>query len=70
MASEFSDFQAYYLTLYLSEFGGEVEFLLVDWVTWKNTRPTLATKGVQGMWRLSLDPIPTISPNRPWISLL
>jgi len=64
MASEFSDFRAYYLTLYLSEFGGEVEFLLVDWVTWKNTRPTLATKGVQGMWRLSLDPIPTISPNR------
>ena len=61
-ASEFSDFQAYYLAEYLSEFGGKVEFLLVDWVTWKFTRPNITNKGVRGMWDLSLDPIPTMTP--------
>lgn len=50
IASEFSDFQAHYMTSYASEFGGKVEFLLVDWVTWKFTRPNISTKGVQGMW--------------------
>lgn len=60
VASEFSDFQAYYLASYLSEFGGKVEFLLVDWVKWKFTRPNLSTKGVQGMWGLSVDPIPVM----------
>ncbi|GAH69313.1 unnamed protein product, partial [marine sediment metagenome] len=50
VASEFSDFQAHYMTSYASEFGGKVEFLLVDWVTWKFTRPNISTKGVQGMW--------------------
>lgn len=50
VASEFSDFQAHYMTSYASEFGGKVEFLLVDWVTWKFTRPNVSTKGVQGMW--------------------
>ncbi len=64
VASEFSDFQAYYLALYLTEFGGEVDFLGVDWVKWKNTRPTLSDKGVQGIWGLSLDPIPTMSKGR------
>jgi protease I len=64
VASEFSDFQAYYLALYLTEFGAEVDFLGVDWVKWKNTRPTLSDKGVQGMWGLSLDPIPTMSRGR------
>ena len=64
VASEFSDFQAYYLALYLTEFGGEVDFLGVDWVKWKNTRPTLSDKGVQGIWGLSLDPIPTMSRGR------
>lgn len=60
VASEFSDFQAYYLASYLSEFGGKAEFLLVDWVKWKFTRPNLSTKGVQGMWGLSVDPIPVL----------
>jgi protease I len=64
VASEFSDFQAYYLALYLTEFGGEVDFLGVDWVKWKNTRPSLSDKGVQGLWGLSLDPIPTMSRGR------
>ncbi len=64
VASEFSDFQAYYLAEYLSEFGGWPEFLLVDWVTWKWTRPHVKGKGVTGMWDMSVDPIPTISPNR------
>ena len=64
VASEFSDFQAYYLALYLTEFAAEVDFLLVDWVTWKHTRPTLATKGVQGMWGMSLDPVPTMDEGR------
>lgn len=61
VASEFSDFQAYYLASYLSEFGGKVEFLLVDWVKWKFTRPNVSTKGVQGMWGLSVDPMPVMN---------
>jgi protease I len=61
VASEFSDFQAYYLASYLSEFGGKAEFLLVDWVRWKFTRPNLSTKGVQGMWGLSVDPMPVMN---------
>jgi len=60
VASEFSDFQAYYMASYVSEFGGEVVFLLVDWVRWKFTRPNVKTKGVQGMWGLSVDPIPVM----------
>jgi protease I len=64
VASEFSDFQTYYLSLYLTEFGAEVDFLGVDWVKWKNTRPTLADKGVQGLWGLSVDPIPTMPRGR------
>lgn len=63
-ASEFSDFQAYYMASYVSEFGGDVVFLLVDWVTWKFTRPNIPTKGVRGMWDLSLDPIPVLGPDR------
>ncbi len=55
-ASEFSDFQAYYLYSYIGEFGGKLEFLPVDWVKWKFTRPNLPTKGVRGMWDLGLDP--------------
>jgi protease I len=60
VASEFSDFQAYYMASYASEFGGEVVFLLVDWVKWKFTRPNISSKGVQGMWGLSVDPIPVL----------
>lgn len=60
VASEFSDFQAYYLASYVSEYGGKVVFLLVDWVKWKYTRPNVSTKGVQGMWGVSVDPIPVM----------
>ncbi len=61
VASEFSDFQAYYLVSYIGELGGKCEFLLVDWVTWKFVRPNIAAKGVRGMWDLSVDPIPVMS---------
>jgi protease I len=64
VASEFSDFQAYYLVSYIGEYGGLCEFLLVDWVTWKFTRPNIATKGVRGMWDLSVDPIPVMGGNK------
>jgi putative intracellular protease/amidase len=62
VGSEFSDFQAYYLASYIGEFGGELEFLCVDWVTYKFTRPNIKTKGVVGMWGLSLDPITVMGP--------
>ncbi len=60
VASEFSDFQAYYIASYIGEFGGKLDFIMVDQVTWKFTRPTLKEKGVQGMWGLSIDPIPVM----------
>jgi hypothetical protein len=60
VASEFSDFQAYYIASYIGEFGGKLEFITVDQVTWKFTRPNIKGKGVQGMWGLSIDPIPAI----------
>ncbi len=65
VASEFSDFQAYYLVSYIGELGGKCEFLLVDWVTWKFVRPNIPTKGVRGMWDLSVDPIPVMGGNKP-----
>ena len=64
VASEFSDFQAYYFASYIGEFGGICEFLLVDWVTWKCVRPNIANKGVRGMWDLSVDPIPVMGGNK------
>ncbi len=60
VASEFSDFQAYYIASYIGEFGGKLEFITVDQVTWKFTRPNIKGKGVQGMWGLSIDPIPVM----------
>jgi len=60
VASEFSDFQAYYVASYIGEFGGRLEFIMVDKVTWKFTRPNIRGKGVQGMWGLSIDPIPVM----------
>ena len=62
VGSEFSDFQAYYLASYIGEFGGELEFLVVDWVTYKFTRPNIQSKGVVGMWGLTVDPIPVMGP--------
>jgi protease I len=64
VGSEFSDFQAYYLASYIGEFGGDLEFLCVDWVTYKFTRPNIKTKGVVGMWGLTLDPIPVMGPSK------
>jgi putative intracellular protease/amidase len=64
VGSEFSDFQAYYMASYIGEFGGELEFLCVDWVTYKFTRPNIKSKGVVGMWGLSLDPIPVMGPTK------
>jgi protease I len=64
VASEFSDFQAYYIASYASEFGAQVEFLLVDWVTWKFTRPYVKDKGVRGMWGMGVDPIPVLGADR------
>ncbi len=58
VATEFSDFQAYYIASYIGELGGSLEFLLVDRVTWKWTRPNIRTKGVVGLWGLTVDPIP------------
>lgn len=71
LASEFSDFQVYYLASYIGELGGICDFLLVDWVTWKNTRPNVPGKGVRGMWDLSVDPIPVMGgdKNQNWRSL-
>ncbi len=65
VASEFSDFQAYYLVSYIGEFGGKCEFLLVDWVTWKFVRPNIANKGVRGMWDMSVDPLPVMGGEKP-----
>jgi protease I len=62
VGSEFSDFQAYYMASYIGEWGGELDFLFVDWVTYKFTRPNIKSKGVVGMWGLSLDPIPVMGP--------
>jgi len=64
VASEFSDFQAYYVASYIGEFGGKLEFIMVDQVKWKFTRPNIKGKGVQGMWGLSIDPIPVMGGNK------
>jgi len=65
VASEFSDFQAYYLVSYIGEYGGICEFLLVDWIKWNYTRPTISTKGVEGMWGLHVDPVAVMGGNKP-----
>ena len=59
---EFSDFQAYYLNLYLSELGARVCNLVIGWpeVGWKMTRPA-TSDAVQGTFGLRLDPIPTMA---------
>jgi len=64
VGSEFSDFQAYYMASSIGDFGGELEFLCVDWVVYKFTRPNIKTKGVVGMWGLTLDPIPVMGPSK------
>jgi len=54
-ASEFSDHQAYYFMSYIGEFGGELEFVLDDHHTWKETRPNVSANLPHGMWGLNLD---------------
>ena len=54
-ASEFSDHQAYYFMSYVGEFGGELEFVLDDHHTWKETRPNVSANLPHGMWGLNLD---------------
>lgn len=69
VATEFSDFEAYYLASYIGEFGGKLDFLLVDWVTWKYTRPNVKSKGVEGMWGVTVDPIPVMAGDKASRSL-
>ena len=59
---EFSDFQAYYLNLYLSELGARVCNLVIRWPEWagKMSRPATSDT-VQGTFGLRLDPIPTMA---------
>ncbi|MGD0726283.1 MAG: DJ-1/PfpI family protein [Spirochaetia bacterium] len=64
VASEFSDFQAYYLVSYIGELGGICEFLLADWMTWKFVRPNITNKGIRGMWDVSVDPMPVLGGNK------
>jgi putative intracellular protease/amidase len=64
VATEFSDFQAYYLASYIGELGGELDFLLVDWVTWKYSRPAIKEKGIVGLWGVRVDPIPVMGGNK------
>ena len=64
VAAEFSDFQMYHLVEYLSELGATVELVGVEGPVWKNTRHTDARKGVQGLWGLSIDPIPVLGTAR------
>ena len=61
--SEFSDFQAYYLLEYLSEFGGEPECLVISWpeASWKWSRPHM-NDGTRGTFGLPLNPVPTMAP--------
>ncbi len=64
VAPEFSDFQAYYLVEYLSELGGTVQFIGAEGSYWKYTRPTDPNKGLQGMWGMSLTPVPVLGESR------
>ena len=68
---EFSDFQAYYLNLYLSELGARVCNLVIGWpeVGWKMTRPATSDT-VQGTFGLRLDPIPTMARGDRYTSLV
>ena len=68
---EFSDFQAYYLNLYLSELGARVCNLVIGWpeVGWKMTRPATSDT-VQGTFGLRLDPIPTMAHGDRYTSLV
>lgn len=51
---EFSDWQAYYLSEYIAEFGGTAQFIMDNNHLWKETRPARESTIPHGMWGLSL----------------
>jgi protease I len=54
VACEFSDWQAYYLSEYVSEFGGTPQFIMNNNHLWKNTRPMNGIRIPRGTWGLTL----------------
>lgn len=51
---EFSDWQAYYFSEYIGEFGGIPQFIMDNNHLWKETRPSRESPIPHGMWGLSL----------------
>ena len=54
VACEFSDWQAYYLSEYVAEFGGTPQFIMNNSHLWKNTRPMNGIRIPRGTWGLTL----------------
>jgi protease I len=54
VACEFSDWQAYYLSEYVAEFGGSPQFIMDNNHLWKNTRPMNGIHIPRGTWGLTL----------------
>lgn len=54
VASEFSDWQAYYFAEYIGEYGGVAQFVMDNNHLWKETRPAVEAEIPHGMWGLSL----------------
>jgi len=54
VACEFSDWQAYYLSEYVAEFGGTAQFIMSNNHLWKNTRPMNGIRIPRGTWGLTL----------------
>ena len=54
VACEFSDWQAYYLSEYVGEFGGTGQFIMDNNHLWKNTRPMNGIRIPRGTWGLTL----------------
>jgi len=53
-ACEFSDWQAYYLSEFIGEFGGLGQFIMDNNHLWKETRPSRESPIPHGQWGLSL----------------
>ncbi len=51
---EFSDWQAYYLSEFIGEFGGAAQFVMDNNHLWKETRPSRESPIPHGQWGLSL----------------
>jgi len=51
---EFSDWQAYYLSEFIGEFGGLAQFIMDNNHLWKETRPSRESPIPHGQWGLSL----------------